>query len=378
MFLAVILIVPLAFFAPAALATKYSFTTVDVAGVLKGINDQGTIVGMYGFLDASGNFTPMINYPDPDAWTIPMGINNSNEMVGYYMDATGHHHGFLYSGGNFTLIDFPGTNYTELNGINDSGNIVGSSAEGHGLLYTRGNFTLIDFTGGSGTFAQGINNSGSIVGFYLEAARPRGFIDTGGNFTLIDFPGAPWTNVYGINDFGTVVGTYGDAVGNYHSFLYSGGNFTPIDFPGATSRTVAFGINNSNEIVGYYIDATGWHGFVATPIYQVVIDINPNHINPKSNGELSVAILSTSDFDAPSQVDQNSLTFGSTGEEASLAYCNPKEKDINRDGLKDLLCHFYTQNADFQCGDTEGILKGKTMQGKPIKGSDSVRIGPCK
>ena len=210
MFLAVILIVPLAFFAPAALATEYSFTTVDVAGVLKGINDQGTIVGMYGFLDASGNFTPMINYPDPDAWTIPMGINNSN------------------------------------------------------------------------------------------------------------------------------------------------------------------------EIVGYYIDATGWHGFVATPIYQVVIDINPNHINPKSNGELSVAILSTSDFDAPSQVDQNSLTFGSTGEEASLAYCNPKEKDINRDGLKDLLCHFYTQNADFQCGDTEGILKGKTVQGIPIKGSDSVKIGPCK
>jgi hypothetical protein len=48
--------------------------------------------------------------------------------------------------------------------------------------------------------------------------------------------------------------------------------------------------------------------------------------------------------------------------------------DINRDGLRDLICYFWTQKTDFDVGDTEGILKGKTKDGVPIWGSDSVKI----
>jgi hypothetical protein len=118
------------------------------------------------------------------------------------------------------------------------------------------------------------------------------------------------------------------------------------------------------------------------PFLEVAIDIkpgsDPNSINPKSKGKIPVAILSTKDFNALMQVDQKSLTFGSTGDEASLAFCNPNGEDINGDGLEDLLCHFYTQDTGFKCGNTEGILKGQTVQGTPIKGGDSVKIGPCK
>ena len=78
------------------------------------------------------------------------------------------------------------------------------------------------------------------------------------------------------------------------------------------------------------------------------------------------------------QVDQKSLTFGSTGDEASLAFCNPKGEDVNGDGLKDLVCHFYTQKTGFQCGDTEGILKGQTLDSTLFEGRDSVRIVPCR
>ena len=41
-------------------------------------------------------------------FTRAIGINGSGEIVGYYYDAMLHAHGFLYAGGKFTAIDFPG------------------------------------------------------------------------------------------------------------------------------------------------------------------------------------------------------------------------------------------------------------------------------
>jgi hypothetical protein len=113
------------------------------------------------------------------------------------------------------------------------------------------------------------------------------------------------------------------------------------------------------------------------PFLEVTIDIKPDHINPKSKGKIEVAILSAKDFDASSQIDLSSLTFGRTGDELSLAFC-PGSEDVNEDGLQDLICHFYTQGTSFQCGDTKGILKGKTIAGMSVEGSDSVRINPCR
>jgi len=119
-----------------------------------------------------------------------------------------------------------------------------------------------------------------------------------------------------------------------------------------------------------------FHWRIVTAIH-VDIDIkpgdSPNSINPRSRGTIPVAILSSADFDAPAQVDLTSLTFGHTGEEASLAFCSEAE-DVNGDGLLDLVCHFNTQLTGFQTGDTEGILNGRTANGTPIEGSDGVRV----
>ena len=114
----------------------------------------------------------------------------------------------------------------------------------------------------------------------------------------------------------------------------------------------------------------------------VSIDIMPGKhhesINLHSHGEITVAILSTPGFYASDIVDKDSLTFGRTGTEDSLAFCYHRPEDINEDGLEDLVCHFYTEDTGFQCGDTEGILKGTTKDGMHIQGSDSVKIIPCK
>lgn len=119
----------------------------------------------------------------------------------------------------------------------------------------------------------------------------------------------------------------------------------------------------------------------------VNIDIKPgsdeNPINYSSNGKIPVAILSASDFNAPAEVDQPTLTFGRTGNEESLHYrgngepnCSGDE-DHNGDGLNDLMCHFHTPIAGFQPGDTEGILRGLTLAGEAFEGRDNITIvGP--
>ncbi len=87
----------------------------------------------------------------------------------------------------------------------------------------------------------------------------------------------------------------------------------------------------------------------------------------------AVALLSTLDFDAPAEINRDSLRFGRTGDELSLSHCGAEE-DVNGDQLPDLVCHFFTQRTGFQVGDLEGILGDETVGGRAIEGSDSVRI----
>ncbi len=58
-----------------------------------------------------------------------------------------------------------------------------------------------------------------------------------------------------------------------------------------------------------------------------------------------MAILSTEEFDASTDVDRASLTFGRTGDEQSLAFCFGWRGDVNCDGLRDLICFFRTRDT---------------------------------
>jgi len=141
---------------------------------------------------------------------------------------------------------------------------------------------------------------------------------------------------------------------------------------------VAVGVNQFCQC--NLLDWNLWSDIV---VLEITIDIKPknstNIINPNSSGQIPVAILSNFDFDAPAEVDTESLTFGATGDEASLASCNLMPKDVNDDGYDDLVCRFYTQMTEFACGDDEGILKGRTVDETPFEGSDFIQIpsGAC-
>jgi probable HAF family extracellular repeat protein len=188
-----------------------------------------------------------------------------------------------------SLNDALGTNGTVPFGINDSGEIVGNYVDSnsvlHGFLYSNGTYTTVTDPSartdsgfqGFGTYAHSINGSGQIVGYYVDATTngDRGFLYSGGpngTYTTLDDPSAEQgsgvgTVAFGINDLGQIVGYY---VGYYPSvswkgFLYSGGTngtYTtlpddPSAYTGGGQGAAPLAINDLGQIVGYYIDSNG-------------------------------------------------------------------------------------------------------------------------
>ena len=115
---------------------------------------------------------------------------------------------------------------------------------------------------------------------------------------------------------------------------------------------------------------------------KISIDIKPsvasNLINTKSQGKLPVALLASDNFDPLFEVNQSSLTFGVSGNEESLDSCNLSGKDVNGDGLSDLICYFKVELTNFAADTAEGILKGEIAGSSLIEGCDFVRILPKK
>ena len=119
-------------------------------------------------------------------------------------------------------------------------------------------------------------------------------------------------------------------------------------------------------------------------IVTVMIDIRANRlsnrINLKSSGIVPVAILSSPEFDAPVQVNPETLTLAG----ASVKMVGKKNKlrchtdDVNYDGLQDLVCNFLIEQVLIQPGDSTAVLEGETFDGTPIRGEDSVKIVPFK
>lgn len=54
-----------------------------------------------------------------------VGINDSNQVVGYYQDAKTHYHGYVWADGKLTKVDANGYKETRLQGVNDSGIVTG-------------------------------------------------------------------------------------------------------------------------------------------------------------------------------------------------------------------------------------------------------------
>jgi probable HAF family extracellular repeat protein len=238
----------------------------------RGINDHGDIVGGYG--DAHGLHGvvltkdavilidgPPCPVPSPGPQTLAYSINNRGQVVGGYNPCGNEGHGFLWADGTLTTIDVPNEFNTDLHGINDHGDIVGSygSTGLHGFLLSKGTFTqLVAPNTEDQPVPFGINNRGDIVG----DLGGDGFLLSNDRYTLFRVPESGWTEARGINDRGEIAGFWMDADGVIHAYLFSKGQFTEIHVPVGSNAGI-FGLNNQDQIVGDYSDENGaLHGFV--------------------------------------------------------------------------------------------------------------------
>lgn len=170
--------------------------------------------------------------------------------------------------------------------------------------------------------------------------------------------------------------------GQSTSLTWDSTNATTVSINGAAMPVDGTMVVSPAATTTYNLVAQGPGGTVNSSLtirvsaMSVTMDIKPddaaNTINPRSNGRIPVAILSTATFNAVAQVDIATLTFGHSGTEQSLASCAPEL--VNADALPDLMCHFNTPAAAFQPADTVGKLKGKTVAGISIEATDTVRI----
>jgi probable HAF family extracellular repeat protein len=221
---------------------------------------------------SGGKMTALGTLGGTSSWAY--GINNNGQIVGSSHTATGSafsglHHAFLYSGGKMTdLGTLPGgSTYRYLaTGINNNGKIVGysytdTSAQQRGFLYSDGVMTDLGTLGGRYTYANGINNNGQIVGYSETATgNVRAFLYFEGEMkdlgTLFGTNGGPFSSrAHAINDSGQVVGR-ALLSGAEHAFLYSGNTMKDLGTLGG-NNSYAWGINNNGQIVGSAEIATG-------------------------------------------------------------------------------------------------------------------------
>lgn len=160
-------------------------------------------------------------------------------------------------------------------------------------------------------------------------------------------------------------GTYVVGVSSYPRRFANGGGTTSTSVTGSTANG------------DYTLVISG----VTVPMLQINIEIKPGSgevapINPKSRGKVPVALLGAADFSVD-DVDVASVTFGHSGDEASLSKCGTPS-DVNGDLFPDLVCHFENQDAKWAPSDEEGVLRGKLRSGTRFEGRAWLKVVPVK
>ena len=263
----------------AFVATDNNITTINAPGFLVndalGINNMGQIVGSYRMgpllrlqpvAGAAGARRPGPTTPElprlgsvENARQVIPGTAPPKRPLQNYTENIDWR-GFIESNGSFTSVDVPGADATQVFGINNRGQIVGTSTnysinKSTGFIYSGGRFTSINVPGAYETTPLGINDSGEVVGQYqeVELGPNYGFIESNGHFASISVPGSIYTVPTGINDRGQVVGYYLDDESLQHGFVDYDGIITTFNVHN-TYETAGFGINDRGQIVGGYID----------------------------------------------------------------------------------------------------------------------------
>lgn len=261
-------------------------TVFDAAGTASGampaaINDAGDVagyffdaVGVQSFLrNAQGNITvfdvPQLFFPGMFQIGFAMAIDNRGDIAGFIIPCPECDTwvGFVRSPQGDITTFAPTLKGSVPTGINERGDIVGVTSPFYvsreGFVRDRTGLMTV-FDAGTDTplaaYPVGINNRGTITGYYFDtqSGTTRGFVrDSKGRISVFDADAsASQTSPAGINDSDEIVGDFSDATGSHHYLRDNKGNVVVFDVPN-TSGAHAVCVNNRGDVAGTAFDAQG-------------------------------------------------------------------------------------------------------------------------
>jgi len=252
----------------------------DVSTVSEHLNNRRDVVGAISGSDGTqgfirfknGRFAPLLVEPNDDGGgTHAAGINVAQLICGYYFNIADQLlHGFFFDlNKGYTEYQF-GSN-TWLFDLNDSGDFCGAycqtkeCTDPRGFVSVAGTVTPIVGPNAPVTYARGINNLGDVVGDYGDDnGFFYGFLRTadGQLIAPVDVPGGDGPRFRDINDKQIMVGSYTVASGERGFVLKLPDTVIIFDYPGATSTGLT-GINNKNQLCGWFVEGARVHGVIA-------------------------------------------------------------------------------------------------------------------
>ena len=267
--------------------------------------------------------------------------------------------------GNLNDVDIRRNIFLGTANVNpEPGVLSGSNVISQNITVDSSGWTQVAWEDQTPENPKGNNISGDYELTYTAEAP---FSFTGGGL-LIGFQGSPPAS-YADNGCEQVLvsADTNDASGNFYARFYYQPDLSTAVLDGAV------GGNDGTHLGGVVFDDLS---------IQVTIDIKPgsddNSINLCSNGAVPVAILGSETFNV-NDINPDTLRLADAavkvvGKKDPKTLCSVE--DVNGDYYDDLVCHFNTTElGDMLDGTlTSATVKGETVDGTPIEGSDNIII----
>ncbi|NJA05755.1 HAF repeat-containing protein [Methylococcaceae bacterium WWC4] len=274
---------------------SYYASTLNNSGGLYGVNDKGSVVGWISDLSGEDTYQNFAIYTVPNSKEVIEINTNGMDAYGVAINNAGRVAGVM--GGHAFVTDPGGANAVDLGtlggvssvarGINESGQVVGSSSvangQTHAFVASADGTGMIDLGtfGGDASDAKAINAKGQVVGYStLLNGSSHAFVFDEQISEMVDLGtlGGAESGANDINIHGQIVGwskingsgvrhafvTQGDAGGMIDLNLLA--DFASSPLGAGVYFTEAFGINDRGQI----IVKDSWYGAeLLTPIASV-------------------------------------------------------------------------------------------------------------
>ncbi len=208
----------------------------------------------------------------PGFWTKEAGINDAGQVVGSSFTAGGARHAFIKSPGQSMqeLPLFTGTTENRATCINLSGLIGGWYDNGNNhackwQLLPGPIYQVIDLGGSS---VYGLNDAGFCVGYVNSTTNYACVVPPGGSpQDLGKLPGHVSSYANGINNANTIVGTSNDSSNIPTACFWSpsGASWTAAAPLFGVANSTALSINSQGQAVGYVISNNNAYAVLQSP-----------------------------------------------------------------------------------------------------------------